>query len=161
MPKLTLIAEPGQPEVTIIREFDAPREAVFQAHIDPQAIPQWWGLRTSTTTVPVMDVRPGGDWRWELTEADGSKVAFFGKYVEIVAPERIVQSVSMEGMPGEPAQDTYLFEALGGNKTRLSIISRYASAEVRDYVISTGMEWGANETFDRLEELLATAQAKA
>lgn len=158
MPKLTLIAEPGQPEMTVIRDFDAPREAVFQAHIDPHAIPQWWGLRGSTTTVPVMDVRPGGDWRWETSAPDGTTVAFYGKYVEIVATERIVQTVSMEGLPGEPGQDTYTFETIG-SQTRLTIVSRFPSVEARDGVLASGMEWGANETMDRLEELLAQVNA--
>ncbi len=158
MPKLTLIAEPGQPHMTVIREFDAPRAAVFQAHIDPKAIPQWWGLRGSTTTVPVMDVRPGGDWRWETTGQDGATAAFYGKYLEIVPNERIVQSVNLEGMPGDPATDTYLFETVNG-KTVLSIISDYGSLEVRDMVLASGMEWGANESFDRLEELLAQVKA--
>ncbi len=158
MSKLKLIAEPGQPDITIIREFDAPRAAVFQAHIDPQAIPQWWGLRSSTTTVPVMDVRVGGDWRWETSGPDGNVVAFYGQYLELVPNERIVQSVNMEGMPGEPATDTYLFETVNG-KTVLSINSRYASVEIRDFVTASGMEWGANETFDRLEELLAQVKA--
>jgi uncharacterized protein YndB with AHSA1/START domain len=154
MGQMKLVAEPGQTDLTVIREFAAPREAVYQAHVDPRAIPQWWGLRGSTTTVPVMDVRPGGDWRWETTGPDGVTVAFYGKYVELVPNERIVQTVFMEGMPGDGGVDTYVFETRNG-KTVLSIISRYASVEVRDQVLGSGMEYGANETFDRLEELLA------
>ena len=69
-----------------------------------------------------------------------------------------MQSVNLEGMPGDPATDTYLFETVNG-KTVLSIISDYGSLEVRDMVLASGMEWGANESFDRLEELLTQVKA--
>jgi len=36
-------------EIAMTRVFDAPRELVFKAYTDPEAIPQWWGLRASTT----------------------------------------------------------------------------------------------------------------
>ena len=63
--KKTLTLElPSDREIVMTRVFDAPRELVFKACTDPNLIPQWWGLRGSTTIVDKMEVKPGGVWRF-------------------------------------------------------------------------------------------------
>ncbi len=70
------------------RVFDAPRELVFKAHVDPALIAQWWGLRSNTTIVDQLDARPGGKWRFVQRRPDGSEEGFRGEFREIVPPER-------------------------------------------------------------------------
>jgi len=60
MAKAEYVIEPGKQEITITRNFDAPRELVFKAYTDPKLVPQWFGPREYTTTVDKMDARPGG-----------------------------------------------------------------------------------------------------
>ena len=56
---------PTERKMIMTRFFDAPRELIFKAYIDPNLIRQWWGpKRLTTTTVVKMDVRPGGIWRF-------------------------------------------------------------------------------------------------
>src|SRR4029077_16534570 len=50
-------------EIVLTRVFDAPRELVWQAMTDPKHVVNWWGPRGFTTTIEVMDVRPGGVWK--------------------------------------------------------------------------------------------------
>lgn len=64
MSKTTFAVKRDELKVVMERTFDAPREAVFKAYTDPEAIPKWWGLRSQTTTVDRMDVRVGGAWRY-------------------------------------------------------------------------------------------------
>ncbi len=73
------LTTPSDLEIVMTRVFDAPRDLVFKAYTDPEAIPQWWGQRTSTTTVDKMDVRPGGVWRYIQRDADGNEYAFNGE----------------------------------------------------------------------------------
>lgn len=148
---------PSDREIVMTRVFDAPRELVFKAYTDPNLIPQWWGLRTNTTTVDKMDVKPGGAWRFVQRDADGNEDGFRGEYQEIVPPERLVNTFEWEGMPGHIIVDSAIFEALPDGKTKLTITSRFASVEDRDGMLQSGMESGANETWDRLAELLAKA----
>lgn len=153
--KITL---PSDRELVMTRVFNAPRELVFKAHVDPTLIPQWWGRRDYTTIVDKLDVRPGGAWRFVQRRADGSEEGFRGEFREIVPPERFTWTFEWEGMPGHIGLETYTFEEHAG-KTTLTATSVFNTLEERDGVIASGMEAGANESADRLEELLARLQA--
>ena len=155
MGRLQVVAEPGRQEVFMTRDFDAPRELVFKAYTDPQAIPQWWGRLNSTTTVDKMELREGGRWRFVERGADGVEYGFHGVYHAIVPPERIVQTFEFEGEPGHVLLETATFEEQDG-RTKLTAQSVYQSVEDRDGMVRAGMEAGANESMDRLAELLAT-----
>ncbi len=153
---LKIMAEPGKQEMLITREFDAPRELVFKACTDPALLSQWWGPRYLTTEVDQMDVRPGGQWRFINRDAEGHEYGFHGVYHEILAPERVIQTFEFEGLPeaGHVTLETMTLEALPGGRTLMSIQSIYQSVADRDGVLQSGMEGGANETYDRLEELI-------
>jgi uncharacterized protein YndB with AHSA1/START domain len=148
------VSTPSEREIRLEREFDAPRERVFAVMIDPALISEWWGPRGTTTTVDEMDVRPGGAWRYVVRNEDGSETAFRGVYREIAAPERIVQTFEWEGMPGYVSVDSAVLEDLG-ERTRLVTTSLFHTIEERDGMLASGMEGGAGDTFNRLEELLA------
>lgn len=158
MSNLKVAAEPGKQDIVMTRLFDAPRDLVFKVYTDPTLIPQWWGQRNNTTTVDKMEVRPGGIWRYVETDPEGNEYAFHGVYHEIVTPSRIVNTFEFEGMPGHVLLATVTFDESEG-KTRLTERSVFQSVEDRDGMVQSGMEAGAAETMNRLEELLATLQA--
>jgi uncharacterized protein YndB with AHSA1/START domain len=153
------LTTPGDREIRVEREFDAPLERVFATYLDPELIPQWWGPRDTTTTVDRMDVRPGGDWRFEVRTGDGDETAFRGTYREIVENEKIVQTFEWEGMPGHVSVETATFEDLGG-RTRVTTSSIFDTPEDRDGMIASGMEKGMAETYARLDEVLARVAAR-
>ena len=148
------VTTPTDREIHIERVFDAPRDRVFAAFTDPELIPQWWGPRETTTVVDQMDVRSGGSWRFVMREADGSESGFRGTYREVSPPERIVQTFEWEGMPGHVSVETATFEDLG-ERTKIKTVSIFHTPEERDGMLESGMERGMNETFARLDELLA------
>jgi uncharacterized protein YndB with AHSA1/START domain len=102
-----------------------------------------------------IDFRPGGTWRFVMRDPDGKEYAFRGEYREIVPPERVVQTFEFEGMPGAVSVETMALSERGG-KTTVTATSRFDSIEARDGMLNSGMETGAAETYDRLEELLRT-----
>ncbi len=140
------------------RVFDAPRDRVFAAFTDPKLIPEWWGPRETTTIVDRMDVRSGGSWRFVVRNSDGSETAFRGTYREVAPPERIVQTFEWEGMPGHVSVETATFEDLG-ERTKVTTTSLFHTTEERDGMLESGMERGLNETYSRLDELLAGSAA--
>ena len=150
----TKVTLPADKEILITREFDAPREVVFKAMIDPELIPRWWGPRKYKTTVDKMEVRPGGAWRYITAEPDGRESAFRGEYREIVPNERIVQTFEWEPMAGHISVDSATFTEHDG-RTLLTVRSTFASKEDRDGMVQSGMESGLRETHDRFAELLA------
>ena len=154
--KVNIIAEPGKQEMTITREFDAPRELVFKTFTNPELIPQWWGPRYLSTEVDTMDVRPGGQWRFIQRDAEGNAYAFHGVYHEILAPERIIDTFEFDGLPetGHVTLETLRLEELPGGGTRLIAQSVFQSVADRDAALQSGMESGVIDTYERLEELM-------
>lgn len=146
---------PSETELVMEREFDAPRELVFKAHTDPQLIPLWWGRRAYTTIVDKMDVRVGGKWRFIQRNPEGEEFAFNGEYREITAPKKLVNTFEFEGFAGHIGTEDYTFTDLGGGRSALRTYSVFNTKDELDGVIATGMEEGANETYDRLDEMLA------
>jgi uncharacterized protein YndB with AHSA1/START domain len=142
-------------EVEFSRVFDAPRRLVFEAHAKPEHVRRWWGGPGSTMTTCELDFRPGGKWRFVVRTGRGKEVAFFGEYREIVVPERFVWTFGFDGMPGPPGLETYTFTETDG-KTTLIAVGHFTSIESRDAAIQSGMEKGAAEMWDRLEELLSS-----
>jgi uncharacterized protein YndB with AHSA1/START domain len=138
------------------RVFDAPRELVFEAWIDPKHLAQWWGPNGFTTTTHAIDVRPGGVWRFIMHGPDGRDYQNRITYDEIVKPERLVYSHG-GGDDVEPVRFkvTVTFDNLGG-KTRLTMRMLFPSAAERDRVIKEyGADKGLVQTLARLEDYVA------
>ena len=148
-----IVTTPSDLEVVLTRRFDAPRELVFEAHTKPEHIKRWWGPRAYDMPVCEMDFRPGGAWRF-VHWADGEEYAFHGTYLEISPPERITWTFEWEGMPGHAITETMVLTEQDGG-TLLTTTSVYVSKEERDAMLQSGMEQGAAESMDRLDELLA------
>ena len=155
----TTFATPSDREITMTRVFDAPRELVYQAHTDAKHITQWWGPRRLTTTVDVLDVRPGGTWRFVQRDHEGHEYAFRGEFREVVPPERLVFTFEFEGLPGHILQQTITFDERDG-KTIVSSTALFDSVEDRNGMLESGMESGATESWDRLAELLDRLSGK-
>jgi uncharacterized protein YndB with AHSA1/START domain len=149
------ITTPGEREIRIERVFDAPRDKVFSLYTDPALIPEWWGPRDQTTIVDEMDVRAGGSWRFISRGPDGSESAFRGAYREVTPPERLVQTFEWEPMAGHVSVETATFDDLGDGRTKVTTVSVFDTTEERDGMLASGMERGLNETYQRLDELLA------
>jgi uncharacterized protein YndB with AHSA1/START domain len=154
-----VLTTPTDREIHVERVFDAPRDRVFAAFTDPKLIPEWWGPRDTTTVVDQMDVRPGGSWRFVVRNSDGSETGFRGTYREIAPPERVVQTFEWEGMPGYVPVETATFEDLG-DRTKVTTTSLFHTTEERDGMLDAGMERGMNESYARLDELLARDAAR-
>jgi uncharacterized protein YndB with AHSA1/START domain len=149
-----VIAAPGVPQVVITREFDAPREFLFRAHIDPDLLVQWFAPRGLTMTVDRFDPRDGGTWRYQHWEADGSDYAFHGVFHGDPSPGGFVRTFEFEGTPGHVSLWTVTFSEHGG-KTLLTHNTVYQSVEDRDLDLQSGMQASVSDSMDRLGELLA------
>jgi uncharacterized protein YndB with AHSA1/START domain len=153
------VTTPSDREMVMTRVFDAPRDLVFEAHTSCEHMSNWWGPRKYEVASCEIDFRPGGTWRIVHRGPDGNEIAFFGEYLEIVRSERIVWTFGFDGMPGNPGPETMVFEEHDG-KTTLTTTSVFDSAEERDGVLESGMEQGAVETYERLDEYLEVLRAR-
>jgi len=149
------VTTPSDREIVLTRVFDAPRSMVFDAFTKPELLKRWFGPRGWSLVVCEVDLRVGGGFRFVLRGPDGKDMGMRGVYREIVAPERSVHMESFDDYPGE-SQVTAIFVEKD-RKTTLTATILYPSQQIRDIVIQTGMEHGAAESYDKLNELLVSA----
>ena len=152
-------AEPGTTTIDITREFDAPRDLVFRAHAEPDLLRQWLGPRKYEMRIDRYEVRDGGRYRYVHVDPDsGEEYGFRGVFHGDPSPELWVQTFEFEGFPGHVSMDTLRLEERGG-KTIAHITSAFSSVEARDGMVSSGMESGVSEGYERLDEVLANLAA--
>jgi uncharacterized protein YndB with AHSA1/START domain len=134
----TTVTTPSELEIRVERVFDAPRDHVFSIWTNPDLIPEWWG---DGTVVELMDVRPGGTYRFRTNFG-----VVEGEFREVDPPERLVQTFMNH-------LQTLEFEALG-DQTKLTQTMRFGSTEERDTTMQYGVEEGAKGGFARIDEVL-------
>ena len=142
------LTKPTDREIRAERIFDAPRDRVWAAFTDPTMIPQWWG---PGTVVEEMDVRVGGSWRFTNSVGGRARV-FQGEYREVTPPERLVQT--FDAGWGKVHSETFTFEEMG-DRTRFTVTFVFDTMQERDQLLQYGGEAGMNETYGRLDALLA------
>jgi uncharacterized protein YndB with AHSA1/START domain len=136
--------------ITIVRVFDAPRERVWTEWTEPEAFADWFGgaeAEIPLSTVS-MDVRPGGSWRATMYADPGRReIRWIGEYLEVVAPERLVFTVT--DRPEDDAREliTVVFSDLGDGRTEMHFRQTgHMSAEQYE---RTGQGW--SKFVDRID----------
>lgn len=157
MNDVEIIIEDDLPVVRLIREFDAPPEKVFRAHVDPELFAMWIGPRSLDTHIDHFDCRTGGSYRYIHRGEDGTEHGFFGSFHVVRPSTEIVQTFTYEGQPDGVALEQMLFEDLGDDRTRIVGTSLVSSFEARDAFLASGMEEGVNDGYERLDDLLAAS----
>jgi uncharacterized protein YndB with AHSA1/START domain len=155
------VSMPTDREIQVTRDFNAPRDLVFDAFIKPELIRRWL-LGPPGWTMPVCEInlKVGGSYRylWR-NDADGREMGMGGIFREIVSPERLVATEKFDEpwYGGEALDKTVFIEE--GNMTRITITVLYESMEARDTARRSGMERGMAMSYNRLEELLPSTEA--
>ena len=144
---------PTDNQILITREFEAPKELVYEAWTTPELVKRWWSAKRGEATVAEIDLRAGGKWRYVMVTDDGMEVAFHGEYQEVVPNERIVSTEVYEGILDGEANatlNTAPFEEEEG-RTTLTLLIEAPSKDVRDAIVASGMEDGLQDALDLLE----------
>lgn len=153
--KTVVTAEPGKQEVTITREFEAPRQLVYKAHIDPELYVRWLGPHGYQMMLETFEPYSGGRYRYIHKDQDGNEFAFHGCFHEM-SEDLMIQTFEFEGLPdkGHVTLDTMRLESLPGKRTRITIQSVFQSVADRDGMVQAGMETGVREGYERLDDIL-------
>ena len=155
--KRTTVERKSERELVVTRTVDAPARLVFEAWTKPELFKQWWvpkSLGMSLLSCEV-DARVGGQYRLVFRHGDSEPMAFFGKYIEVTPPSRLVWT-------NEEAEDgpvtTLTLEEKAG-KTLVVVHDLYPSKEALD--AAAGDKDGMAETFDQLDEFLLAGGASS
>jgi uncharacterized protein YndB with AHSA1/START domain len=150
------VTTPSPREVRMTRDFDAPKRLVWDCYTKPELIRKWMGGPPGWDLIEcTSDTRVGGTWRRFMRGPNGEEMGFGGTFKEVVPFDRIVTSEKFDQpwYEGEAESTLELSEANG--RTTLTLTVRYASQEVRDAVIRTGMASGVEAGFDVMAGVLA------
>ena len=144
-----------EPLIIMSRTFDAPLDLLWMVWTKPEHVAYWWGPREDNEIVEY-DVRTGGKWRIVSSMTDGDKVTFFGTYLEVIDKAMIRNTFVVEGMFEEDDRfyEEHHFDERDG-KVFYRSVSKLENFEQRQGVIDSGMEWGANASMAKVDEILA------
>lgn len=136
---------PPDQEIVTTRVVEAPAELVFRAWTEPERVVRWWGPTGFRTTTKVMDVRPGGQWRFTMHGPDGHDYENRIEYLVVEPPTRLVYRHGGEvGVEPVSFTTTVTFETLVGPapRTRVTMRAVFPTKQARDRV---AREYGAVE----------------
>jgi uncharacterized protein YndB with AHSA1/START domain len=153
----TTVERKSERELVVTRTFNAPARIVFEAWTRPELFKQWWVPKSIGMFLRSceMDVRVGGRYRLVFGHDASSPAEFFGTYLEVTPPSRLVWTNEEGGDGGQVT--TVTFEEKGG-KTLLVMHELYPSKEALD-AAGTGASDATKETFEQLDELLVALGA--
>ena len=146
-------------EVVVTRTFDGPARLVFEAWTTPELIMKWWTPKSFGITFISCeaDVRPGGTYKFVMGHpAFDQPMAFFGKYLEVDPPRRLVWT----NEEGDGSETTVTFEEKDG-KTHLVLSDVYPTKAALDEAMASGSIGGYPEQFNQLDILLKSTGKNA
>jgi len=152
------VTTPGELEIVMARDFDAPPDMIFDALTKRELVPRWLtGPDGWIMPVCEIDLRVGGAWRYGWrNEESGCEFGMHGEYREINRPGRIVHTEFF----GEGESLVTSSITAKGDTTTLTMTMRFASRAERDAALETGMADGVAVGYDRLDAILASAVAQ-
>jgi uncharacterized protein YndB with AHSA1/START domain len=149
--------------LTVLAEYDAPLERVWQLYADPRQLERFWGPPTWPATVVDHDLSPGGRVTYFMTGPDGEKSSGYWDVLEVAAPRRFLVEDGFADDAGRPNPDMpttrmelELVERAGGGTT-MTVVSTFASAEALAQLVEMGMEDGLREAMGQIDGILAEA----
>lgn len=153
-------------DLILTRKFNVPKELVYKVWTNKKHVEQWWGPHFIKKNKIEMDVRVGGSYQFIMCDPNGAEYPMKGIYTEIVPNKRLTYTCNLDGHPDSwqdmvrnnltkkdasiDSEVTVLFEDEAGG-TKLTIISRFASEDVRNAFVKMQMKEGWTESLEKFE----------
>jgi uncharacterized protein YndB with AHSA1/START domain len=146
--------------LTLVADFDAPIERVWQLWADPRLLERWWGPPSYPSTFEEHDLSPGGDVTYFMTGPDGQTHRGWWRVTSVSPPTSLEFKDGFADQDGKPNADMpittvrmQLTEHDGG--TRMELRSFFDSREQMEQLMSMGMEEGLQQAVGQMDALLA------
>jgi uncharacterized protein YndB with AHSA1/START domain len=155
----TTVERKSERELVVTRTFNGPAHIVFSAWTKPELLKRWWAPKSFGVSFLSCeaDVRTGGTYRFVFTHPSSEQpMPFFGRYVEVTPPSRLVWTNDEGDENG--AVTTVTFEERGG-ETLVVMHDLYPSKKALDDAIASGSTSGSGEQFEQLDQLLVALEA--
>ncbi|WP_442913953.1 SRPBCC family protein [Kribbella sp. NBC_00482] len=146
--------------LTLIADFDAPAERVWDLWADPRKLERWWGPPTHPATMVDHDLTPGGAVTYYMTSPEGEKYHGRWNITAVDVPtslEFIDAFADSDGKPVDnmPASTTQMQLSSHDGKTRMELRAVFDSREQMDQLLGMGMDEGLKLAVGQMDALLA------
>ena len=158
--------DPENLTMTITSEFDAPVDKVWTLWSNPRLLERWWGPPTYPATFTRHDLTPGSRVEYHMTGPSGDQPRGYWDVVEADPPRRLVFQDGFAHEDGTPndafprSEGRVTIEPIDSGRTRMSIESRFPSAEALEQVLAMGMEEGLTQAVGQIDGILAEDTVK-
>jgi uncharacterized protein YndB with AHSA1/START domain len=156
--------DPDNLTMTLDAEFEATPERVWQLWADPRQLERWWGPPAYPATVTSHDLRVGGRVEYYMTGPEGDQPKGYWQILDADPPIHLVFKDGFANADGTSNSDMPLMEqrvtiqAIGSEKTRMSIENIFPDVAAMEQVMAMGMEQGLTEAVGQIDAILAEDQ---
>ncbi len=156
----TTVERTSDRELVVTRTFKGPAHVVFSAWTQPELIKRWWAPKSFGISFVSCetDVRTGGTYRFVFSHPQAPQpMAFFGRYLEVIPPTKLVWTNDEGEGPGSVTTVTFVEKA---GETHVVLHDLYPSKQALDDAIASGSTGGWVEQYEELDQLLVTLEAR-
>jgi uncharacterized protein YndB with AHSA1/START domain len=164
MPVTSVEKDLDRLSLTIVADFAAPVQRVWDAYMDPRKIEKFWGPPQYPATFTRHDAAPGGRTNYVMTGPDGSRHCGYWDWVSVDAPHLFEVQDGFAHADGTPNTDlpqirmTFAFEPTGQG-SRMTTTSIFSSADEWNKLDAMGMEEGTRSAMAQIDAVLADLAA--
>jgi uncharacterized protein YndB with AHSA1/START domain len=153
--------DPDALTMTIVAEFDASPDRVWQLWADPRQLERWWGPPNYPATFTKHRLTPGTRVAYHMTGSEGDLVKGYWEIVEVRAPHRLVFREGFAGDDGTPTAEPgnevrVTIESIGNSRTQMSVETIFPSRKVMEDFLAMGMLEGFTASIDQIDAVLAS-----
>jgi uncharacterized protein YndB with AHSA1/START domain len=164
MTVITATKDPENLTLTIVAEFDASRERVWEAWEDRRQLERWWGPPTFPATFTRHDFVVGGQSRYHMTGPQGETPRGWWRIDAIEKPSRIEFANGLAGEDGEPMPQVepmpseVTFEATDAG-SRMTVITTFVDTAQMERMLAMGMQEGMSQAIGQIDALVQAVPA--
>ncbi len=160
MAVISMDKNPEALSMTLVAEFDAGVERVWQLWEDPRQLERWWGPPTYPATFHKHEFVPGGKANYYMKSPEGEKFHGWWEFTAIEAPRQLEFNDGFADSDGNPTGEHGTSHALVtieplGERTRMTILSTFESEEQLEQMVAMGMMEGMQEAAGQIDDILA------
>jgi uncharacterized protein YndB with AHSA1/START domain len=148
--------------LTLVADFDADQDRVWEVWEDARKLERWWGPPTFPATFTRHDFFVGGESRYFMTGPAGETPRGWWRIDAIDKPRRLEFANGLAGEDGEPMAGVepmsgyVTFEAIDGG-TRMTAVTQFVDAAQMEVMLGMGMAEGMTQAVAQIDGLLSSA----
>jgi len=160
MPITSVSKNPDALTMTVVADFAAPVERLWQAYADPRQLERFWGPPGWPATFYRHDVYPGGRSAYAMTGPDGESSNAFWEFLAVdpgqsfEVRDGFATADGSENTEMPSMRMSFTFEGTDAG-SRVTTTTFFPSAEALEQLLGMGMEDGMRAAMGQMDDVLA------